>query len=69
MKFILGMLMAVAMTALAFVQPAEARCFWNGFETVCVHRQHFGFVRPYYGFDRPFFHRDFDRPYWRGDYQ
>jgi hypothetical protein len=65
MKFILGTLMALAVTAVAFVQPAEARCFWNGFETVCVH--HHGFFGPY-GFDRPYFHRDFDRPYWWGGY-
>ena len=67
MRFILGALMAVAMTGIAFVQPAEARCFWNGFETVCVHRHHFGFDRPY-GWDRRYFHRDFDRPYWWGGY-
>jgi hypothetical protein len=51
MKFILGAVAAAVIAGAAFVQPAEARCFWNGFETVCV--QHHGM------------YRDFDRPYWR----
>ena len=63
MRFILGTLMAVAITALAFVQPAEARCFWNGFQTVCVHRYHYGFYRPFYY--PPFFYRGFEPPYWQ----
>jgi|tagenome__1003787_1003787.scaffolds.fasta_scaffold19372985_1 hypothetical protein len=59
MKFIFGALAAAAIAGVAFSQPAEARCFWNGFETVCI--QHRGMIRD---FDRPF-HRDFDRPYHR----
>ena len=55
MKFSLGALAAATIAGVAFVQPAEARCFWNGFETVCVHRG--PIVRD---FDRPF-RRDFDR--------
>jgi hypothetical protein len=63
MRFVVGAIMAAAIAGVAFVQPAEARCFWNGFETVCVHRHHFGF------FHRPFFaYRSFDRPYWWGGY-
>jgi hypothetical protein len=31
MRFILGVLIAVAIAGVAFVQPAEARCFWSGF--------------------------------------
>jgi len=60
MKFILGALAAVAIAGVAFVQPAEARCFWNGLETVCVHHDYgpFGFYRHHY--------RDWDRPYYRG---
>ena len=68
MRFILGAIMAAAIAGVAFVQPAEARCFWNGFETVCVHTQHYGFDRPYIrDFDRPYV-RHFDRPYWWGGY-
>jgi hypothetical protein len=65
MRFILGAIMAAAVASIAFVQPAEARCFWNGFETVCV--RHSG---PYgYGY-RHHFYRDFDRPraFWWGGY-
>jgi hypothetical protein len=63
MRFIIGTLLAAAVTGAAFVHPAEARCFWNGFETVCVH--HHGF-----GFERPFAYRDYGppRPFWWGGY-
>ncbi len=64
MRFILGTLAAVAIAGVAFVQPAEARCFWNGFETVCVHH---GFGP--YGFYRHHMYRDFDRPYYRDWYR
>ena len=50
MKYILGACAAVAIAGIAFVQPAEARCFWNGMETVCVHHRDFGMYRH---FDRP----------------
>jgi hypothetical protein len=52
----------MVIAGVAFVQPAEARCFWNGFETVCVHH---GFGPE--GFYRHHMYRDFDRPY-RGDW-
>ena len=68
MKFILGALAAIVVTGIAFVQPAEARCFFNGFETVCVHRQHFGFDRPFYRDYGPSYSRDYGRPYWWGGY-
>jgi hypothetical protein len=55
MKLVVGALAAAVVAGVAFVQPAEARCFWNGFGTTCIH--HRGMVRD---FDRPF-HRDFDR--------
>jgi hypothetical protein len=63
MRFILGALAAVAIAGVAFVQPAEARCFWNGFETVCVHH---GFGPE--GFYRHHMYRDWDRDrsYYRG---
>ena len=66
MRFILGALAAVAIAGVAFVQPAEARCFWNGFETVCVHHGFGGGFGP--GFYRHHMYRDFDRPYWWGGY-
>ena len=40
MRYILGAIAAAAIAGVAFVQPAEARCFWNGFETVCVHHNY-----------------------------
>jgi hypothetical protein len=53
--------MAAAIAGVAFVQPAEARCFWNGFETVCVHHG-----SPMWGgYGYRYFHRDFDRPIYR----
>jgi len=66
MRFILGALAAMAIAGVAFVQPAEARCFWNGFETVCVHHGFGGGFGP--GFYRHHMYRDFDRPYWWGGY-
>ena len=64
MRFVLGMLAAAAITGFAFVQPAEARCFWNGFAMECFHHPHFGYWhRPYW--DRGFVDRGFvaERPY------
>jgi len=53
MRFVLGAPATAAIAGVAFVQPAEARCFFNGFDTVCVHHAH------------PFgMYRDFDRPAW-----
>jgi hypothetical protein len=63
MRFILGAIMAAVIAGVAFVQPAEARCFWNGFETVCVHRSN-----PMWGYGYRHFHRDFDRPIYRDWY-
>jgi hypothetical protein len=41
MKFILGALAAVTLlVGVAASQPAEARCFWNGFGWECFH--HYG---------------------------
>lgn len=57
MKFILSALTAVTLLAgIAASQPAEARCFWNGFGWECVHhsggwwwhRHHH--LRPYWGY-------------------
>ena len=64
MRFVLGAIMAAAIAGVAFVQPAEARCFWNGFETVCVHHSY-----PMYGWGGyRSYHRDFDRPIYRDWY-
>jgi len=64
MKFILGALGAVALlVGVAASQPAEARCFWNGFAMECYHSPHFGYMhRPYW--DRPFV----EQRHWRGFY-
>jgi hypothetical protein len=66
MRFVLGAVAAALLAGAAFVQPAEARCFWNGFAMECYHsnpywqHRHFdrGFDR---GFDRPGFYRGWDR--------
>ena len=36
-QFIVGALAFAAMTGIAFVQPAEARCFLNGHRIACAH--------------------------------
>ena len=59
MKFILGAIMAAAIAGVAFVQPAEARCFTNGFEATCVHHG------PMFGWGHRPWHRSFDRPIYR----
>ena len=56
--------MAAAIAGVAFVQPAEARCFSDGIGVTCVRHG------PMYG-DlgyRHHFYRGFDRPYWWGGY-
>ena len=45
-KFIVGAL-ALATTGIALLQPAEARCFWNGFSTVCTHPHSHGYYVPH----------------------
>ena len=36
-KFVLATLAALAIGTAAFAQPAEARCWWNGFAWHCWH--------------------------------
>jgi Spy/CpxP family protein refolding chaperone len=36
-KFILASLAALAIGSAAFVQPADAACWWNGFAWRCSH--------------------------------
>ena len=59
MKIILGAVAAAVMVGMTFVQPADARCFWNGFETVCVHHRYMDMERPYFHSYRDY--RDWDR--------
>jgi hypothetical protein len=64
MKFVLSALAAVTLlVGVAASQPAEARCFWNGFETVCVHRPHYG-----WGYQHPYWHRPVVREFWVAPY-
>ena len=42
MKVILGSLAAAMLFGAVWAQPAEARCFWNGFATVCYHHHYWG---------------------------
>ena len=54
MKFLVGALAAVTLlVGVAASQPAEARCFWDGFAWQCFHRPH------HYGY---WHHRYWDRP-------
>lgn len=39
MKVVLGAVAAAMLFGAVAIQPAEARCFWNGFATVCT--QHY----------------------------
>jgi hypothetical protein len=56
MKIILGALAAVALFAgVAASQPAEARCFWNGFAMECFHHPHYGYWHRGWGWDRPYY--------------
>jgi hypothetical protein len=52
MKYVLSALTAVTLlVGVAASQPAEARCFWNGFSWQCHHPHHswwwHGHHRPY----------------------
>ena len=61
MKYILSALTAVALlVGVAASQPAEARCFWNGFGWECHHYGPWAWHRHH-----AFFH---PRPYWWGGY-
>jgi hypothetical protein len=42
MKFVLGALAAVTLlVGVAASQPAEARCYWNGYGWQCWHHPHY----------------------------
>jgi hypothetical protein len=62
------MLMALAVLMFAglfWSQPAEARCWWNGFRWHCTHyRHHYWHARYwhrpyYYGYYRPYYYRPY----------
>ena len=53
MKYVLGALAAVTLLAgVAASQPADARCFWNGFGWECYHSYHHHWWRHHH---RPFY--------------
>jgi hypothetical protein len=56
MKYVLGAVAAALLVGATFVQPAQARCFWNGFAMECFHSNPYGWHRHYRDWDR------FDRP-------
>ena len=68
MKYILGALAAVTLLiGMTASQPAEARCFWNGFAMECFHHPHFGYWHR--GWDRPYgggWDRPYVEPFYRG---
>jgi hypothetical protein len=65
MKKMVVAVAAVIVAALLWSQPAEARCWWNGFRTVCTHRHYWGYnpyryYRPYYyGSYGPYYYRPY----------
>jgi hypothetical protein len=50
-----GAIAAAMLVGAVWAQPAEARCFWNGFATVCTHHG--------YGYGDGWHHRHWDRGY------
>jgi len=66
MRIILGALTALTLlVGVAASQPAEARCFWNGFGWECFHRPHYGYWHHRY-WDGPYWNRPYWGGYWRG---
>jgi hypothetical protein len=65
-KTLLTVLAAVILSALLWSQPAEARCWWNGWRWHCTHYRHHywrhaGYY-PYYGYYgsyRPYYYRPY----------
>jgi hypothetical protein len=48
MKLMLSAFAGAMLLGAAFSTPAEARCWWNGWTTVCGPRYYSGYYRPYY---------------------
>ena len=62
MKLVIGALAAVTLlVGVAASQPAEARCFWDGFAWQCFHRPHHYWRERHWGWDR-----GWDRPHFYG---
>ena len=57
MKFLFSVLAALMLLGAGMATPAEARCWWNGWTTVCSPRPYYRAYRPYY---RPYY-----RPFYR----
>jgi hypothetical protein len=67
-KTLLTALAAVILSSLFWSQPAEARCWWNGYRWHCSHhRHHYWHARyyPYYYGYRPYYRAAYYRPYYR----
>ena len=71
MKTLIAALAAVVLSALLWSQPAEARCWWNGYRWHCTHyRHHYWHVRHYpyygyYGYYQPYYYRPYYCfPFW-----
>ena len=70
-KFVLATLAALAIGTAAFAQPAEARCWWNGYSWHCWGGSHAWWWRHHHPYWRhygwgygPYWHHD----YWHHDY-
>ena len=66
MKTIATALAAIILSSLFWSQPAEARCWWNGYRWHCSHYRHHywhtryypHYYRPYtYAYYRPYYYR------------
>jgi hypothetical protein len=62
MKYLLSGFAAFMLFGAVMSTPAEARCWWNGWTTVCA--RHWG----YGGYYRPWGHRGWHRHYWHRRY-
>ena len=69
MKKIVMALALVVFAGLFWSSAAEARCWWNGYRTVCTHRHYYGYYNPYryyrpyyYGYYGPYYRPYYYRP-------
>jgi len=69
MKKIVMALALVMFAGLFWSSAAEARCWWNGYRTVCTHRHYYGYYNPYryyrpyyYGYYGPYYRPYYYRP-------
>ena len=63
MRYLLSGLAAFLLLGAVMSTPAEARCWWNGWTTVCGPRYwgYGGYYRPWWGYHRHWRH---GRRYW-----